>query len=225
MNENVFYAALDIRSTDPIDKRFYIDEITTPNLTAIFGLNGRYAIRNAFIFNRHDRQFYYYTGTNAPAPDILNPANWSPYQVSATGRFVEWANDATYTTGDPVFDPATIPTGVKFYIAKTTTTPGEPPYLTPEEWVEVGSTGSTRQTALITLDTSLTNYDFQVVYTNVNLPSLPQVSTFARFGNNDFQEVDVSYSIDAATNTISFSMTGDFSTIQNVSENIRVVIT
>lgn len=207
MEENVFYTSLDIRSAEPIDKRMYIDALTNQNLILIFGVNGEYGITKAVVFNRDDTKFYYYTGI-APSSDILNPSNWSEFQISSSGKFIQWSNDTSYEVGSTVYDPLTVPTGIKFYIAKQTTTIGLNPFATSDEWFQVGASGSVRQTAQLTIPLVNSVFTANVIYTDIDLPSIPTVNISCKFGTT-YKQLLTDYVVNANTHTITLTIDGD----------------
>jgi hypothetical protein len=222
--DNIVYSSIDVKSTDPVDKRMYIDSITNSNLLELFGNNGVYGIHNAVLFNRATKHYHYYTGV-AGSLDILNPANWSEVISTGDSKFVSWNNSAVYTIGQQVYDPSTLLSGVQFYIAKVAeTTAGLSPYLSSDEWFCVNANGSTRQTATVTVDNTLTSTSFSVNYSSIYLPSLPTVSIYGYFSGG-LRPINCGYSINAGSSVINFSLTGDLSDLNNVSGNVVVVLT
>ena len=229
MEENTFYTSLDIRSVLPVDKRMYIDELTNANLVALFGSSGQYAISKAVLFDRSDNKFKYFTSSTVPNNNILNPANWAELTISSTGSFIEWAADQSYSRGATIYDPATIPSGIKFYIAKTTTTIGSNPYLTPSEWFEVGSGAALRQTSTLTIDTTSTEPTATISYTDISLPNLPSISVYGLFdvsGSNRWLTIYPEVVLNSTDNEIYLTFYGDLenSGLLNIASNVKVIL-
>lgn len=211
---NVFYTSLEVLSPTPIDKRMYIDELTNENLVELFGVDGRYGILNAVVFNRTDKKFYYFTGTVIPSPDILNPGNWNELTIAATASFSSWATDTQYSRGECVYDPSTISTGIKFFIAKDITTISADPYLTSSEWFEIGSGGAAQQTVEYILDpTDDTTWTLAIEYVSIDIPHIPAVQVFGNFGNGSpttqWELIQPNASIIPNTKIINLVFTGD----------------
>lgn len=233
MEENIFYTSIEIRAPKPIDKRMYIDEITNANLVALFGVNGEYGISNAILFNRSDKKLYYYTLDTIPSTSILNTINWAELTIAGVASFASWANDTSYTRGECVYDASTIPTGIKFYIAKDTTTIGAAPYLTSTEWLEIGSGGAGQQTVNYELDPSDdTTWSFTVGYVDINSPNIPLVQVYANFGNGEttalWELIEPELASTPVDHEIDVILTGDLAeaglSYVSGTDNVKVVI-
>lgn len=227
MKQNTFYSSLDLRSIEPIDKRMYIDDITTSNLTALFGVDGKYGIRNAVLFNRTSKKYHYFTGTTVPTPNILNPANWAEQVISASGKFVEWANATEYIFGETVYDPATSP-NYKFYVCKVVdSTVGEAPYLTSSEWFEVSAGAGVKQTTTFELDlASPVPFAVDVPYVKINLPDLPAFKIFGLTATNEWSDIEPDVVVKASLNKITLTFSGNLpsSGLVDSQDNIKVNI-
>lgn len=228
MPNNVFHTGLDIRSIAPIDKRMYIDDITTVHLTERFGLNGAYAIPKAVLFNRTTNAFHYYTSTVAPSPNILNPSNWAQLSTGGSGGFVQWSTGANFTTGATVYMPPTTDDPIRYFIAVQNSS-NQNPIANSLYWFEIGSGGSSRSTTTTRLVKNGNSRTISVIYSGINVPDLPIISVFGLFvgdGIDIWKPIEPSMSIDQLSSTIQFTFTGDLenSAIRDVDNNIKIVV-
>lgn len=218
MYENTFYEQIEIKSDEPIDKRLYIDSLTTANLQGLFEDDGKYSFDTAVLFNKADKRFYFLAVRATPA-DAVNPANWTAIVSSANG-FVLYAPTSTYAVGDCVYeiDGGSIK---HFFIATDSVAATETPLTTPTKWLEVKGSGAVwqqhkhRLNPAVPAGNSTRTYDITVISELANSHS-PLVKFYVDkaitiSGQTAWQEINPLYQVyvDGGNTKIRVTFSGD----------------
>lgn len=134
--KHIFYAGLDIRSKEPVDKRLYISDLTIASLQASFGDDGRYGELNAVTFNRTDKKFYA-LNEYASKADVINPAKWVVVGEGSI-EFPTYLPGNAYNLGGCVTFEDSV-NYEAFYIALGPVAIGESPETNPEKWLNISA--------------------------------------------------------------------------------------
>lgn len=189
MRKNLFYSGLHIESKDVVDKRLYINGLTTDSLKDTFGQGGRFAGKNVFTFNTKDDKFYKLVTHTDP----LNPSSWKKL-VDSFVIFPEFVDGESYVKGSSVmFDDSFNRVG--FYIAVTQTQEGQSPETHPNLWFKIsapsedGNLGGYRNTILHSLNpNSAPTQEITITFDKNSLPENTSPSVECYVDLDDPQE-------------------------------------